>query len=86
MFCLEELIMVNETKRKFKGVQHVRYVSHNNEVCVFKTKTLAAQYYDKQPENAQMRSLNAHNTWISDWHPETRLKYRVVPYVGGLLP
>ena len=89
MFCLEELefiLLDPKSTKQWKGFKHVRYVSYNNEVHVFKTKKRAAQYYDNQPENIEMRALNAHNTWISDWHPKTKLKYRVVPYVNGLLP
>ena len=43
---------------------------------VFKTKKKEANdYYDKF--NPHMRSLNAHNTWRSDWDPNTKLMYIV---------
>jgi hypothetical protein len=42
---------------------------------VFKTKKEASDYYDKF--NPHMRSLNAHNTWRSDWDPNTKLMYIV---------
>ena len=87
MYCLEVLkFIVDDVAKKTRGFKHVEYVHDDHDVLVFKTKQLAAQYYDKQPENRQMRSLNAHNTYTSDWHPDTKLKYRVVPYMVGLLP
>ena len=41
----------------------------------FKTKKDAVSYYDRY--NPHMRSLNAHNTYISDWDPDTHLLYIV---------
>ena len=41
----------------------------------FKTKNDAASYYDRH--NPHMRKLNAHNTWGSDWDPNTSLMYIV---------
>jgi predicted nucleotidyltransferase len=41
----------------------------------FKTKNDACSYYDRH--NPHMRSLNAHNTWESDWDPNTKLLYIV---------
>ena len=41
----------------------------------FKTKKDAVSYYDRY--NPHMRSLNAHNTYISDWDPNTKLLYIV---------
>lgn len=40
-----------------------------------KTKKYAVSYYDRH--NPRMRSLNAHNTYISDWDPNTKLLYIV---------
>lgn len=56
-----------------QGFYHVGYLDQ-----LFKTKAAAATYYDKQHPN--MRGLNAHRTWCSDWHPETRLRCLVRPY------
>lgn len=56
-----------------QGFRHVGYVSR-----VFKKKKDACDYYDIH--NPDMRSLNAHNTWVSDWHPETKLRYVVRKY------
>ena len=39
----------------------------------FKTKKNAVSYYDRH--NPHMRSLNAHNTYKSDWDPNTKLLY-----------
>ena len=41
----------------------------------FKTKKDAVSYYDRH--NPHMRSLNAHNEYISDWDPNTKLLYIV---------
>ena len=41
----------------------------------FKTKKDAVSYYDRH--NPHMRSLNAHNTYQSDWDPNTKLLYIV---------
>jgi hypothetical protein len=50
--------------------EHVGYMK-----AIFKTKLDACSYYDKH--NPHLRSLNAHNTWASDWDPETNLLYIV---------
>ena len=49
---------------------HVGYMN-----AKFQTRKDAASYYNRH--NPHMRSLNAHNTWASDWDPVTRLKYIV---------
>jgi len=41
----------------------------------FKTKKCAVSYYDRH--NQHMRSLNVHNTYCSDWDPNTHLMYIV---------
>ena len=41
----------------------------------FKIKKDAVSYYDRH--NPHMRSLNAHNTYQSDWDPNTKLLYIV---------
>jgi hypothetical protein len=53
-----------------KGFQHVGYMKRS-----FKTKKEACEYYDLH--NPRMRKLNAHNTYISDWDPDTHLRYVV---------
>ena len=50
--------------------EHVGYMKGN-----FRTKKNAASYYDRH--NPHMRSLNAHNTYRSDWDPDTELLYIV---------
>ena len=52
---------------KFK---HIGYMK-----AKFKTKKDAVSYYDRH--NPHMRSLNTHNTYISDWDPNTKLLYIV---------
>jgi len=53
-----------------KGFYHVGYMNK-----IFKTKQQACDFYDVN--NPNMRSLNAHNTWYSDWDPNTKLRYTV---------
>ena len=50
--------------------EHVGYMRAH-----FRTKKDAASYYDRH--NPHMRGLNAHNTWASDWDPNTSLMYIV---------
>jgi len=50
--------------------EHIGYINN-----LFNTKEEACNYYDKY--NPHMRSLNAHDTWCSDWDPRTRLMYIV---------
>jgi hypothetical protein len=50
--------------------KHVGYMDAR-----FRTKMDAASYYNRH--NPHMRSLNAHNTWASDWDPKTQRAYVV---------
>jgi hypothetical protein len=52
---------------KFK---HIGYMKG-----LFKRKIDAVSYYDRH--NPNLRSLNAHNNYKSDWDPETKLFYIV---------
>lgn len=52
---------------KFK---HIGYMKG-----LFKRKKDAVSYYDRH--NPNLRSLNAHNNYKSDWDPETKLFYIV---------
>ena len=58
--------------------EHIGYMNK-----LFRTKNEAVNYYDIH--NHHMRSLNAHNTWISDWDPNTRLRYVVRKGYGEYL-
>ena len=51
-------------------IKHIGYMKGH-----FKTKKDAVSYYDRH--NPHMRSLNAHNTYKSDWDPNTKLLYIV---------
>lgn len=51
-------------------IKHIGYMKGK-----FKTKKDAVSYYDRH--NKHMRSLNAHNTYRSDWDPNTKLLYIV---------
>ena len=51
-------------------IKHIGYMKGK-----FKTKKDAVSYYDRH--NPHMRSLNAHNTYISDWDPNNKLLYIV---------
>ena len=50
--------------------EHVGYMK-----AKFRTKQDACSYYDRH--NPHMRGLNAHNTYRSDWDPNTHLLYIV---------
>ncbi len=58
--------------------EHIGYMN-----ILFRTKKEASDYYDNF--NTHMRSLNAHNSWYSDWDPNTRLRYVVRNYSGEYL-
>lgn len=49
---------------------HVGYVDK-----IFETSKQAGDYYNSL--NPKMRSLNAHETWSSDWDPVTKLRFVV---------
>tara|TARA_B110000238_G_C16081890_1_gene419843 strand:- start:805 stop:1128 length:324 start_codon:yes stop_codon:yes gene_type:complete len=51
-------------------LKHIGYMK-----AKFKLKKDAVSYYDKH--NTHMRSLNAHNTFQSDWDPNTKFMYIV---------
>ena len=59
-----------EWKAKCSKHEHVGYMR-----ALFKTKKDAVSYYDRH--NPQLRSLNAHGTWESDWDANTSLLYIV---------
>ena len=50
--------------------EHIGYMNK-----IFKTKQEACDYYNQN--NPNMRSLNAHNSWRSDWDPNNELMYIV---------
>jgi hypothetical protein len=50
--------------------EHIGYMK-----AKFKTKNDACSYYDRH--NPHMRKLNIHNTYESDWDPDTHLMYIV---------
>ena len=61
----------NNTHPEWCGrCEHIGYMNY-----IFETKQKACDYYDKY--NPHLRSLNAHNTWRSDWDPDTKLLYVV---------
>jgi len=51
-------------------IKHIGYMKGK-----FKRRKDAISYYDRH--NPHMRSLNAHNTYHSDWDPNTKLLYIV---------
>ena len=68
-YVLEAQEFVQEPLNE-KGFYHRGYMNK-----IFKTKQEACDFYDIH--NPNMRSLNAHNTWCSDWDPNTYLRYVV---------
>ena len=67
---IEEMEGENGWLNKGGKFEHVGYMK-----AMFKTKKDAVSYYDRN--NHHMRSLNAHNTYRSDWDPKTKLLYIV---------
>ena len=65
-----EIIKEGEEKFWVCKFVHVGYMK-----MLFKTKKMAEEYYNMH--NPHMRPLNAYNTWISDWDPETKFRYIV---------
>lgn len=73
VFTLEVVRFIRdmeEAKEKGGKLEHVGYMR-----AIFRTKKDAASYYDRH--NPHMRSLNALNTFCSDWDPKTWLQYIV---------
>jgi hypothetical protein len=68
--------------QKFNGNGHIQHPEWNGK-CehvgymnkIFNTRQEACDYYNKF--NPHMRSLNAHNTWRSDWDPNNYFMYIV---------
>ena len=70
-FVLEVLKFVSEREGRYnKTLEHIGYMNMK-----FKTKKECISYYDEH--NPHMRSLNAHETYMSDWDPNTTLVYIV---------
>jgi hypothetical protein len=51
-------------------IKHIGYMKGK-----FQTKEDAVRYYNRY--NPHMRPINAYNTYISDWDPNTKLLYIV---------
>lgn len=70
VYVLEVQKAIEVSNISSKIFEHVGYMK-----ALFKTKQSACNYYDTY--NKHMRSLNAHDTWCSDWDPVTKLRYVV---------
>lgn len=76
MYVLEVLKFIDERDgeegwlRLGTKLKHIGYMRGR-----FRTKKDAVSYYDRH--NPHMRSLNAHNQYISDYDPKTFLLYIV---------
>jgi len=81
MYVLEVLKFIDERDgeegwlRLGTKLKHIGYMKGR-----FRTKKDAVAYYDRH--NPHMRSLNAHNNYISDYDPKTFLLYIVRKYYG----
>lgn len=64
---------INDRFSYISQFKHIGYVS-----AVFKSKDEACKYYNEN--NKHMRNLNAHNTYVSDWDPRSKLRYVVRTY------
>ena len=72
-FVLEVVRFIDnkdEWEKKGGKQEHIGYMRAR-----FRSKEDAASYYDRH--NTHMRKLNAHNTWMSDWDPNTYQLYIV---------
>jgi len=67
LYVLEVIRVTTGRNEKY---EHIGYMK-----AKFKTKKDACSYYDRH--NPHMRKLNAHNTYESDWDPDTKLLYIV---------
>lgn len=82
MFFNKKMPYVLEVKRFYpnplskSSISFTKHIGYINKL--FSTKKEAGEYYDRH--NPDMRSLNAFNTWRSDWNPDTRLMYIVRKY------
>ena len=72
-YVLEVLEFITEQDGENESLSQIKHVGYMK--GKFKTKKDAVSYYDKY--NPHMRSLNAHNTYMSDWDPNTKLFYIV---------
>jgi hypothetical protein len=58
-----------------KGFYRIGYMNK-----IFTTKKQAIRYYDSN--NSHLRSINIFNNCISDWDPNSFLRYRIREYYG----
>lgn len=65
-----EVLQYGYAEDGLPSIKHVGYMKKR-----FKTRKAAVSYYDRH--NPHMRSLNAHNSYRSDWDPRTHLLYVV---------
>lgn len=76
IYVLEVIRFIEENNgndgwiNKGGNLEHIGYMK-----AKFKTRKDACSYYDRH--NPHMRKLNAHNTYMSDWDPITKLCYIV---------
>ena len=76
LYVLEVLKFITEKEGKNGWVEKGGKIEHIGYMNVkFKTKNDCVSYYDRH--NPHMRSLNALDTYISDWDPNTKLLYIV---------
>lgn len=68
-----------------KDIHHGKYLHIGYMRKIFKTKGDIIEYYDKHNMKLGMRSINAHGSMVSDWNPDTRLRYLVRAYHGECL-
>ena len=72
-YVLEVLEFITEKEGDNSWLSQIKHIGYMK--GKFKTKKDAVSYYDRH--NPHMRSLNAHNTYASDWDPKTKLLYIV---------
>ena len=95
-YCLEKLQRINasveELKRRGGNCVSLGYVHEKIsepmtgetrfQTKLFKTKKAAAEYHDRLFVREGKRTLNAFDTWASDYDPNTGIAYVVRAYHG----
>ena len=79
MYLLEVQYYIENWEKEINGkFEHVGYMNK-----IFKNKNEAIKYYNEK--NPHMRNINIHGNCVSDWDPNTRLRYIIREYNGEIM-
>lgn len=81
-YVLEVQKYIQDTQEASQKNGKFEHIGYMKKLC--KTKKEACDYYDAHIRTG-LRNLNAQNTYVSDWDPQTLLRYVVRPYNGETL-